>query len=443
MMGVNALEEMATRGSLARSLLLRFRKSDIVRHGTIVFAASTFLNICGFVYHAMMGRSLGVANYGSLYALISGISIVGLPAAIVSPAIARFAAEFRVTGDDGHLRALIGYVMKAFGVLAIVYLIAGALAAPSLGSFLHVPSWAVLIAAVMAAISLILPTLRAVSQGAQDFNGYSLSIAVEAVTKAALAYLFFLKPFGLLGGLLAWLGAQILASGIIGGRLYSRVASVARVPIGIDTRRLLMTIFGSAVASLAITLLVSADVVLVKHFFSQKEAGVYAAASLGGKMLLFVVGFVPLVLLPKATDRRARGESSRSVLIAAFGMLIVFSTGGLAVFAVAGSQVLRLLVGPAFTGASHLLLLYGVAMTLLAAMSVLSSYGIAVHRFAFTIPLSAVVVAELLAIILYHPSLLTVVTILTVCNACATLGMTIVIFAERERRGHSSAAAVN
>ena len=53
------------------------------------------------------------------------------------------------------------------------------------------------------------------------------------------------------------------------------------------------------------------DVIVVKHAIPPTEAGLYAAASLGGLIVLYAVGFIPMVLLPQATDRHVRGERTR------------------------------------------------------------------------------------------------------------------------------------
>jgi O-antigen/teichoic acid export membrane protein len=171
-----------------------------------------------------------------------------------------------------------------------------------------------------------------------------------------------------------------------------------------------------------------ADVVIVKHFFDATQAGIYSAASLGGKILFFLVGFIPTVLLPQAADRHARGERTQGVLLASCCMLGFLAVCGLLSFRVLGIVLLHALVGHAYDAAQELLIWYGSAMALLALTNVLGSYGIATHRLAFSVSALLVTIGTLLIIAFYHPSLLSVVktlffgNLVTAVAVAATLG---------------------
>lgn len=182
----------------------------------------------------------------------------------------------------------------------------------------------------------------------------------------------------------------------------------------------------------------SADVVLVKHFFDPHAAGLYAAASLGGKILLYLVGFISTVLLPQAADRHARGAQTREVLAASLVMFAVVALFGLAVFHYFGIDVLHALVGRAFDAAAPLLVAYGSAMVLLALTNALTYYGIATHRLAFTAPLLICTFGTLGAIGVFHPSLGTVVEIMVVGNAVAALAVAVSLALQRNTSGRRS-----
>ena len=65
-------------------------------------------------------------------------------------------------------------------------------------------------------------------------------------------------------------------------------------------------------STLCLTVLGYANQPMVKHFLPAHEAGLYGAASLAGKIVLYGLSFVPLLILPKAAARAARGQSLRS-----------------------------------------------------------------------------------------------------------------------------------
>ena len=300
--------------------LERLRSSAMLKQSLLVFSASMVLNVCGFIAHAVASRELGVTVYGGLYALISAATICALPAAFVGPVVAQLAAEFRALHDDGHLRGLTEEVGNGFARLGLLYMVIAAFAAIPFAQFLHVPIWSAQFVGLLAGVALYLSALRAVTQGTQDFVGYAFSNSVEGIAKVCGITLLIAVGFKLGGGIIGFFLGPLCALFYLALRLKRRYANAQAHDVRYDWRRIINAGAGAASATIAVTLMGSADVVLVKHFFNEHQAGLYAAASLGGKMLLYLVGFIPTVLLPQAADRHARGAQTREVLMLSLGM---------------------------------------------------------------------------------------------------------------------------
>ncbi len=180
-----------------------------------------------------------------------------------------------------------------------------------------------------------------------------------------------------------------------------------------------------------------ADVLLVKHFFPAQQAGLYAVASLCGKVLLYFVGFVPAILIPQATCAHVRGEQTRKLLWAAVGFIAVVSILGVSAFKVAGGVLLHVLTGNEFDAALPLLPTYAAAMAALSLTSSLGSYGISTHRLAFALPLLIAMIATLAVIAIVHPTLQFVVTELMIGN----MVMMLVVAAALAFQSRTKAAA--
>ena len=395
----------------------------MIKQSLLVFSASMVLNICGFAAHAVASRQLGVTTYGELYALINAAVIAALPAAFVAPVVAQLAAEFRALHDDGHLRGLTDSVNGAFSKLALIYLVMALLGLFWFARFLHVPAWRCRCRPDRRRRSVRQRTARRRARHS-DFGGYSLSNAAEGVAKVLGIGVLIAVGFKLGGAIFGFLLGPFCALIYLWFRLNRRYASSRSQGVRYDWRRIINAGAGAAAATIATALMGSADVVLVKHFFDAHAAGLYAAASLGGKTLLYLVGFVPTVLLPQAADRHARGET-REVLFMSLLMFASIALCGLFIFKFFGTFVLHALVGHAFDAASPLLVTYGLAMVLLALTNALTYYGIATHRLAFEAPLLICTFGTLGAIATYHPSLATVVDIMAFGNAAAALAVAI------------------
>ena len=430
---------MSPPGTLVlRRGLQRLRASAMLKQSLLVFSAGMVLNVCGFIAHAVASRYLGVTVYGGLYALINAALIAAVPAAFIAPVVAQLAAEFRALHDDGHLRGLTDGVAAGFAKLGVVYLVIATFGAVPFAHYLHVPIWSVPFVGLLAGVALFVNAIRAVAQGTQDFAGYAISNSIEGIAKVCGIVLLIAAGLRLGGGIIGFILGPLCALVYLGIRLKRRYAGAQPRGVRYDWRRIVNAGAGAAAATIALTLMGSSDVVLVKHYFEPHAAGLYAAASLGGKMLLYLVGFVPTVLLPQAADRHARGAQTREVLTLSMLMFSGVAFCGLLVFHYFGTQVLHALVGRAFDGAAPLLVTYGVAMVLLALTNALTYYGIATHRLAFTVPLLICTLGTLAAIALIHPTLATVVQILVAGNALAAIAVVASLIAQRHTAGRRS-----
>ncbi len=412
---------------------------DIFRHGAVVFAGSIVLGACGFLFHAIASRRLGVEAYGVLYAVLAASTIASIPGAVLQPVIARFAAEFRALHDDGHLAGLTRGVAQGFGAIGLGYVLIAALFAYPISAFLRVPPWTIPIMGMTSAIVLACAALRAVVQGTQNFFGLSVSNSLEGFGKVAAIALLSALGLKLAGGLFGFLAGTVLALGYVLFVLYKRYGTAEPQVVRYDWPRIFAVVGGSAVGALTIGVVGYADVVLVKHFFEPSQAGIYSAASLGGKMLFFLVGFIPTVLLPQAAHRHARGETSLSPLFASLLGIVVISACGLVAFHFLGVQILRALVGTEFDAAAALLVPYGLAMALLAFVNALVTYGLATHRLTFALPLLLSTAGTVGAIALVHPSLYTVVAVMVAGTAAMTVVTALALLWDASR-GHGLAS---
>jgi O-antigen/teichoic acid export membrane protein len=411
---VHASEVPAPNKAPVAALLERLRASVMLRQAALVFAASMLLNACGFVFHAIAARRLGVEVYGEIVALLAVVSIVILPVSLVAPTIGRFAAEFRALHDDAHMCGMTRDLARIFGGLGALCVVVSVVAAGPIATYLHVPWWSVPFVGAVGALSMTNAGFRALAQGTQAFGSYAISVSAEGIVRIVAVVGLLIAGFGLAGALGAFfVGA---AGGLIAlARIFAKLyAGVRPQQIRYDWKRIVQSSAGAATIAIAVTLIGTVDVVIVKHYFGAADAGLYSAAAQGGKIMLYFVGFIPVVLLPQVTDRHVRGERTRQTLAAAAGLLAVIAVCCVLAVKFFGIVLLHVLFGHAFDAAYPLLVGYSVAMVLLALVNLLASYGIATHRLAFAVPLVAGTAATLIAIALLHHTLEQVVGVLVV-----------------------------
>ena len=385
-----------------------FRSRSVVSASVLFFCSGLVLSAGGFAFHALASRRLGVGSYGVLYSLISLYSLAGLPVSLFTPVVTRYSAEFEALHDDSHVRGLIGLILRVFGIVGVIYLALGFVLAVPVAHFFHISAWEIPLVGAMSAVAIVSGMLRAIGQGVHAYTAYAWSISVEGVVKVLVLALLTIVGVGVFGAAGAFLIALCAGASVMAVPLVYRYGRVLPATIILDWRRIFHTTIGAAVLTLTMTCMGFADVLIVKHFMDAHDAGIYSAASLSGKIVLYFVGFVPAVLIPQATSRHARGEKTRKLLSAAVVFILAVSFLGVIGFRFEGGLVLHALVGHQFDDALPLLPYYAAAMAALAMTNSLGSYGISTHRLGFVIPLLAGLIATLVVIVLFHHSLMAV-----------------------------------
>ncbi len=398
----------------------RFARSDFFLQSAIVFASSMLINALGYLFHFAISRRIGVVQYGELSALNAAYMICLTVAGIFATIVVKYVAELRAAGDAERLAAFARRVTVVTGIVSLVAIGAGILAARAIGDFLRIDDLrAITFTVAIIGLTFCVGPMRAVFQGVEEFVAFSLLSTIESMLKAALGIAFVYAGYGVAGAFGGWTIGTIVALLASLGAIARRFRGVAPVPLYIDVRRLAQTAANVAAAMLMLTVLGYFDVLIVKHYADPTTAGLYGAISLAGKILLFFVAFVPTIALPKATRIALSGKSAMPVFLQAMGLVVAISTAGLFVYALFPGFIVTALAGAAFAPAAPYVFSYGVATVFLAALNVVVTYKIGIHRFDFLVPLGVVTIAEIAGVSLHHRTLSDVIAVLLAGNAAA------------------------
>jgi O-antigen/teichoic acid export membrane protein len=277
---------------------------------------------------------------------------------------------------------------------------------------------------------LALPLLIGELQGQQRFGAYVFLTTGQAALKLISAFVFgiALGPIGVVLGLVA---ATAISYGVALGLLRRKLAIRANMPWLRPALRYLIVVLPSTVA---LSVLLSADVLLVKHFFSTKAAGEYAAVAALGRAVFWGAAGVAAVLFPKVTFSETQGRSGSRIVGASLGLVAGGGIAGLASLALFAKPVLSTFAGSAYAEGASILPLYTIAMTLLGGASVLIATHQSRARAAFLSVLIPITVAEPALIIAFHHDPMQVVWVLTVSMASLMAGLGIQLVRKPQRR---------
>jgi O-antigen/teichoic acid export membrane protein len=170
--------------------------------------------------------------------------------------------------------------------------------------------------------------------------------------------------------------------------------------------------FPVLVANLAFVAMTQLDIVLVNWYFPSELAGQYAAASILGKVILYLPGGLALALYPRVAENHASNIGSAKILLQTLAVTSVVCILAAAFYGIFGPQIIDIFYGSSYEGAGQILRWYGFAIYPLTLVMVLENFLIAKGRVIFAWLFLAAAPFQVLAIYLWHEDLNSILIIL-------------------------------
>lgn len=290
----------------------RTTSSQLVGGSLILLAGSGLVGITNFVYNVATARLLGPAGFAhatTVYTMLMLMSALTLSYQVVcAKYVARLSQPTERAAVYGtlHHRAWIA----GFGIALLLVLFQG----PST-NYLNLPHEHLIdLLALGTAFYIPLGVRRGYVQGVHAFRALAINFMVEGVARVAGVFLLIWIGWGVEGAVLASVLAVVLAYFIAfptPGITKFRIRSIAN-----SFREGLQAIVYFA----GQTIINNFDIVLVKHFFSTEDAGLYAAAALVGRLVNMCAWSVVNTMFPVSAGKASERES-RSVLVISLALV--------------------------------------------------------------------------------------------------------------------------
>ncbi len=392
LMEVSPVHRPAPAGGL-RARVGALRRSESAQPALLA-GATIVQQLLGVVFTVAFTRILGTGGYGSLAALVNLTVILLVPGSALQVAAAREGTLGRL-GRGGDLAATLDrwtrHVLAGVAAVAVV----SALAREPLAALVNVEQeWAAAAVPVAAALWLLLCVQRGLLQAARAYKPVAASILAEGVARIAAALVLAGVGLGVTGAYLGVLAGFACAAVALHRALRRRLGAPAprasRHSLSALLRRAAVPIGGLVL----VAGLQNVDVIMARHALDDDAAGVYAAATVAAKAIVWVAIGIGLWVLPEATRRAAADLDPRPVLLRALALVGLLAVPALAIFATVPGLLLEVAFGPDYRSGDGILLPLGVAFALLACTTVAVQFLLGLHRRAFVAALAVVGVGE-------------------------------------------------
>jgi O-antigen/teichoic acid export membrane protein len=373
-------------------------KDKLFRDSLVMFAATVVGSLCNYLYQIYIGRALGPEGYGAFGSLFAIVYFAAVFSSTVQAGAAWLVSRSIAMGGKNDVTSILHGLIIRSSALGILGFLAFSLSSPYISDFLQISSIdEVVVLGTVFLFSFLLPATSGVLQGMQRFNSLALVNILTFAPKLAFGVLLVSLGYGIsgaLGGLTLGMAVAFIIS-----LAPLRSCLVGRVGISrYDFRELYVYSMPTMLVMICLTVPSNLDVIMAKHFFNGHEAGLYTAASVLGKAVLFVSSAIYMVMFPKVSEMKAVGGDTLRLLNVCLIYTALLSGTAAVVLAISPGLV-GLIFGSSYIDASTVMQSYSAAMFFLSLIWAIAYYCLAIddHRYAYLLISSTLLEAGLLS----------------------------------------------
>ncbi|MHB9118252.1 MAG: oligosaccharide flippase family protein [Burkholderiales bacterium] len=388
----------------------------LARASGLMFVSTVGGGILGYVFQILMGRMLSVPDYGLFITLMALLAVVGVPLGTLSMVVSRRASGYRAKNQPERMAAMFWWVNRRMLWVALAVVLCTLPLTPWLRDSFHllsiVPVWIFLLIAFTV---LFGPVNIAFLQAQQNFRWLTINgLAVHGfkiLFCGVLVYAGLNLNGALMGIVLASLAAWLLT--------YWPLRHSVTLPAGTTVAGGHLSFRGVIpvlIANLSFAVMTQLDIILVNHYYNTHQAGVYAAAAILGKAVMYLPGAIAIAMFPMVAENESRALGSAHLFFNAMALTAGLSGAGALFYFLFADNIMTLFYGQKYQGAAELLKLYGFAMLPMTLVMVAEHFLIAKGRVIFAYVMMFGIPFVLLAAQTYHDHLIDMVYILAACG---------------------------
>ncbi|KKR11476.1 MAG: Capsular polysaccharide biosynthesis protein [Candidatus Woesebacteria bacterium GW2011_GWA1_39_21] len=265
---------------------------------------SNLANFLAYIYHLILGRLLGPDSYGELVATISLIGLIMSLVSFFGLVIVKFVSSSDKKDTPAILEWFNNKVIKvSLGVSVVILLISS-----FLGDYIHIGKNISLLFAPILFFSMIIFVYKSLLQGVVKFKETVIIGNIELLGRLAFGLALYYLGFGVFGAILGMLLAEVVA--LVLSRFFLRDIGFVKSEVkNFNFQKVFSYALPVFVVSVSFTSLLTSDLVLVKHFFSSHDAGIYGSISNLGKVIFYGTAPIGAVMFPLIAKKKSTNSS--------------------------------------------------------------------------------------------------------------------------------------
>jgi O-antigen/teichoic acid export membrane protein len=387
----------------------------LIKGSSIIFTGAIVGGLFSYAFNMMMGRLMGPVNYGELTALLSLLMIVTVAGGAITTIAMRYSGELIALGHFNALIKFFRFLSRNTLYLGLTLAVLGLILLKPIANFFSISEFLpIIIILLTVVLNLLVFVNKGILQGGQKFVDLTVANTIDPILRVVIGISLVKLGLGLSGAMMAIfiaVGSSYLVTLIPLKKIF-RLASDKVEKFSFDKKEIIAYSWPTLIAAILLVLSINIDIVLVKHFFSPEEAGLYAAVSTIAKIILYITGPIIAVMFPMISEQKTKGEKHYRVFLMSLLFTLVGSVVVLGLYVLAPGKIISILYGPKFVNYYYLLPQIGVAILFYSLINLIVNYYLAIKNFVFLWFFALILVAQVVIISLWHPSLEAVVRVL-------------------------------
>ena len=362
------------------------------------------VNAGNYIYNLLLGRILGPTQFSDAAILITFLlilSFLGMTFQIV-------AAKYSVLFENQKLQLFIVTVTKIAVLVGVVFGAIIMIFNSQLQTLFHTKTATMfLIFAIGIPLYFLMSVNRGLYQGKNDLKKMSVTYMTEMLSRLFLTLALVLLVPSLPTSVAVAAGISI---SLIFGLFPFQKSIVVKTNISftnevLDIKSIIIFFALTAFYELTQIIINNSDIILVKHYFNDKEAGLYASLALIGRVVYFVAWMFVMLLLPKVILLKKEGKNTLPILMKYISYITVLSIGIVLFTYLFPNFVVKVMFGEKYISIAFLLWKYALATSVFAIANIFAYYFLSINKY-IPVVISAVLgITQIALIVLFHNSL--------------------------------------
>ena len=365
------------------------------------------VNAGNYIYNLLLGRLLGPELFADAALLITFLLVLSFVAMTFQLATAKFSVLYENQVFTNFINLMYRYGTLTGIVIGAVIVIF----AKDLQEVFHTQThWMFTIFGIGVPIYFMMSINRGIYQGKKSFVKLALTYQSEMMSRLLITFLLIFTLSSVNSSILVIVGIFFsFILGLIPFRLDVLKFKTKPVLDKVQRRHVSKFFILTGFYELTQILINNSDILMVKHYFNEYDAGLYASLALIGRVVYFITWMFVMLLLPSVIQKRKDGEATTPILFKYVGYVVALAISIVLGCFIFPELAVKLLFGSEYIAIAPLLWKYAIATSLFAIANIFAYYFLSLDHYLPVVISGVFGLSQIVLIMFFHNSLSQVV----------------------------------